>query len=294
MARLWEEALIEKEANGWSDTHPIWLREYLGRWAADDSEMMFRYRPHAEDGSEWNQWNPEKTAKGFAKLPPGDWHFVYGMDLGHKDPFALDVFAYLPTEKTLYHVYCYDKRDMFARTIAELFLGPELNHDAPTGLMSATGWPEAMAAGKESLGGALLDELANVYGLPIEGIVRRKNDKVEDTEIFNGDLLDGRIKILKGSRLEEQLLNLQWVQDEWGKMKENKSVRNDHADAALIARRKAMHLFAEIAPPTKPLPGSLEARALEAKESEDRAAGIGKRDEFENYLGDDSYDAFFS
>jgi hypothetical protein len=291
MARLWDEALIEKAANGWSDTHPIWLREYMGQWAADDSEMVFRYRPHAEDGSQWNQWSPERDAKGFAKLPPGDWNFVYGMDLGSSDPFALNVFAFRGNEKILYHVYEFERREMFARPIAQLLLGEELNHENPTGLLSVTGWPDAMVAGKEHLGGALFDELAQVYGIRLDEADRK--DKHDTIELFNGDLQDGRIKILKDSKLEHQLLNLQWKQDDWGKLKEDKSARNDHADSALYARKRAKHLFADDPQPVKPLPGSMQAREQALVESEEAAAGI-KKDGFENYLGDDSYDSFFS
>jgi hypothetical protein len=31
----------------------------VGRWAADDTAAMFRYRAHV-DGAAWNQWDPER------------------------------------------------------------------------------------------------------------------------------------------------------------------------------------------------------------------------------------------
>ena len=247
MARLWEEALREKEANGWSDSHPVWRREYLGQWAADDTESVYKYRPHLEDGSPWNQWEPKRDARGFAELPAerSDWRFAYGMDMGHSDPFALEVFAWSPTDttKTLYHVYEFEKRGMYARTIAELLIGEELDHDSPGGIVGRTGWPDGMVADLAGLGDALVDELSNVYGVNVAAA--EKKNKHDAIELMNGDLIDGRIKILKGSRLEEQLQQLQWAVDEFGRLKEHKGQRNDCTDAAIYGRRLAAHLLTE-------------------------------------------------
>src|SRR5690606_25129001 len=93
---LWAAALQNKANKGWGDEHPVWRREYLGQWAADDTERIYRYRPHDDEGNEWNRWDPERTPGGLAKLPGSlsDWCFVYGMDFGSKDPFSLEVFAY--------------------------------------------------------------------------------------------------------------------------------------------------------------------------------------------------------
>lgn len=285
MARLWKEALVEKEANGWSDDHPVWLREYRGRWAADGTENVFRYRPHLDDGHPWNQWDPERDPRtGLAKLPddrPG-WLYVYGMDLGHSDPFALEVFAFNPAigDRTLYHVYEFHKRGMYARPIAELLLGvgddgEPRPAESPRGLIGETDWPVAAVADMASLGGALLKELANVYGIRIEPA--EKKNKFDSIELANGDLLDGRIKILKGSVLEEQLMSLQWDVDDYGNLKESRSARNDAADAFIYARRAAQHLFTDDPPPPpKPRPGSAEA--LEAEEAELEREGDGWSD----------------
>jgi hypothetical protein len=255
MAKLWAEALLEKEANGWSDDNPVWLREYKGQWAADDTENVFRYRPHNEEGAEWNRWDPERDPRtGFAKLPPGNWSYVLGMDMGHSDPFALQVFAFREGERGLCHVYEFERRGMFPRTIAEVLVGADWveritsgkDPGEPGGVMAATGWPDGMVADLAGLGGAILDELATTYGVRIAPA--EKKHKHDAIELFNGDLVDGHIKILKGSRLEEQLLHLQWAVDEYGNLKENKSQRNDCTDAAIYARRLARHLFAEEAP----------------------------------------------
>lgn len=279
MANLWAEALREKEANGWSDQNPVWKREYLGQWAADDTENVFRYRAHDESGAQWNQWSPEIDPRtGFAVLPPGDWRYVYGIDCGHGDPMAVVVFAFSPQERILRQVYNFERRGMYAKPIAELFLGEELNHDNPSGLFGATGWPDAIVADTAGLGDALLDELSNVYGIKIAPAV--KKDKNDAIELFNGDLIDGRVKILANSSLEEQLLTLQWAEDQYGKIKENKAQANHSTDAAIYARVAAYHQFKEEAAPPKPV---LPFNIRPPDDSEDTRVG----GEFASILGND-------
>lgn len=275
------ENLIEKDANGWSDDHPVWQREYLGRWAADDTEMMFKYRPQV-DGKDWNQWDPPRDAQGFARLPDGpdgkprtDWLFAYGFDMGHSDPFALVVLAFSPsdTTRTIYHVYSFERPKMYARPIAQLLLGTnEANptgccpHDKPEGVMKWTGWPIGMVADMTHLGGNVLLELQNVYGIKIEAAEQKgKNAAIE---LANGDLVDGRIKILKGSVLEDQLSRLQWQPDEFGRLKEPKGVANHSADAFVYARRLVAHMFdtgAVVSAPKKPKLHAAELPAFDVE-----------------------------
>lgn len=285
---IWEESLRNKAANGWSDQHPIWTRESLGQWAADNTENVYKYRPFLDDGSPWNQWDPKRLPGGFAdleELPKGHtWRFVYGMDMGHSDPFALQVFAYSDTHRTLFHVFEFEKTKMYAKTIAEVLLGPERNVEKPSGVIGRTGWPDGMSADTAGLGDALLEELAQVYGLRIDAA--EKKNKHDAIELFNGDLIDGHVKILKGSKLEEQLQGLQWDVDDAGRLKEHKKQRNDCTDAAIYARRKAKHKFAQDPPPPRK-PKTWEQREQEA---EDQAAN--PRDEF-SIRGDESFDSFF-
>lgn len=289
VANLWKNALEVKERNGWSDEHPIWRREYRGEWCADDTERMYRYTPHTEDGKQYNQWSPDKDARGFAHLPKGNfsWRYVFGSDMGHSDPYCLEIFAYNMQTRTLYHVYEFSKKGMFAKTIAELMIGEDCVErivkgetiDTPEGVMKGIGWPEGSVADCAGLGGAMLDELRNVYGIHIKPA--EKKNKHDAIQLFNGDLIDGRIKILKDSLLEKQLLHLQWDTDQWGNLKEPKSERNDAADAAIYARREAQHQFGEEAAYV----GTKTPRQI-AQEEEDDAAGI-NTDEFEDYLSDD-------
>lgn len=247
---LWAAALEEKKNKLWSDDNPTWLREYLGRWARDNTETVYHYRPHDESGQPWNQWNPERTPFGLAKLPEhlSDWSFVYGIDFGVKDPTAIQVFAYSLTDpaKTLYHVYEFEKRGLNIRQIAAQIIGDSLDIDTPGGIVGQTDWPDAMVGDASSE--AILKELADVYGIRISPAPRKWGDKLAAIETFNGDLIDGRIKIMMGSKLEEQLTLLQWVSREDGQIREDPGAENDCADAALYCRGAAKHLLSGPAP----------------------------------------------
>lgn len=245
-----EEAYVEKKKQGWTDDNPVWLREWKGVWVRDDTENVFKYAPH-KDGKPWNQWDPPRRPDGFAVLPKGDWQYVYGLDMGHSDPFALVILAHEPRSNRLLHVYEYQQRGMSIRDIAELLAGKEwcaamLRSEScgdPEGLFGVTGWPYGIVSDITHLGGKILDELRTVYGIPIEPA--KQKDKHDSIELTNGDMVDGRIKIMKDSALETQVMSLQWDIDEHGKLKAYKGQRDDLADALIYARAKAMNLLGE-------------------------------------------------
>lgn len=252
MANAWRTALKNKKRKGWADDHPVWQREYLGLWSADDTENVYKYRPHDKEGKPWNQWDPEIDENGIALLPE---HlrdrttlYSYGVDPGIRDPFGLVIFAWSPHDptKTLYQVYEFESQGMYAEKIANLFLGVERDLKNPKGLIGATGWPAAKTADKQNQL-SLFEELYNVYGISFKKA--EKKDKQASIELFNGDLLAGRIKAIKGSKYELQLMTLQYAVDEFGNISEDSAARNDLSDAGLYARNEAQHLHsAEPAP----------------------------------------------
>jgi hypothetical protein len=253
IADIWEASQADMKAKGWGWDHPVVMREVLGLWAADDTDHVFRYRSHADDGSAWNQWDPERDGRGVAILPEigrhDDWCYGWGIDLGFSDPLALEVFAWHPHDaaRTLYHIFELNKRELYAREFAQLLIGEKLDHDNPGGLVGATGWPEATAVDDAGLGGSFIKELGEVYGIRLEAA--DKKNKFGDIEGFNGNLLDGRIKVLKGSILEEQLIHNQWSKDDFGQHKRNKSQRDDACDAAVYLAARAAHLHSRAADP---------------------------------------------
>jgi hypothetical protein len=247
VCKNWEWNLRHKKRKGWSDDNPIWMREYLGLWAADDTSLIFRYKPRLESGELWNQWDPfegvqidRASVAGFkhalSMLPKfREWCHVVAMDEGGKDPFAFNVFTFAvdDPDRNVWHTFCVERKKMYAQPIAQLCLGDKLDHDRPTGLFSASGWPDGIIA---DAGNSLIDELTNVYGLATTQSDRSHKYKFAAIEVVNGDLVDGRLRILKDSMLEQQLQQLQWVTDEFGGVKENKAQANHCTDTLVIGR----------------------------------------------------------
>lgn len=249
----WARALENKLLEGWSDEHPTWQREYLGRWSADNTATVFRYQPF-KDGEPWNEWDPwgeagpvegvQMLRTTLPVLPQdvGTYHYVVSEDMGSRDPFACNVFAFAPRDplKRMWHVFFFERTRMYARDNADLLLGPEHNTDKPAGIYGVIGWPDGAIVDADQ---AFIDELRNVYGVTLVKAEKKMDYKFGAIELVNGDLIDGRIKILKGSPLAKQIAELQWKPDENGNPREDKALANHSTDTLIYGRRMIATLF---------------------------------------------------
>lgn len=274
--RSWAAALRLKELKGWLDTNPIWMREYLGLWAADDTDMIYKYRPHNADGTPRNQWDPARAGKmQLAVLPPeiaADALHLLIFDKGFTDAFAVNVYSLSPSDprRRLWHRYGFETPGMFVRKFAVLVLGareddPELPRDASEagGLIGELGdWPAAIEG---DVDGAFVADLAG-YGVPAARADKKADNKATTIEEVNGDFAEERIYVLKDSALEQQLQTCQWVPDEFGAVKENKNQANHSTDTLVYAKRRASKLFDAAAPPPAPdADGDRPARAKRSR-----------------------------
>ncbi len=247
--------LADKERNGWSDDNPIWLRERKAQWAADDTLNVYLYRPH-KDGQPWNQWDPVIDGQGFAVLPTDlkDVAYAVGMDVGFKDVFAIEIFAfsYSDPRRTLWHVYEFYRTRQYANAIAKLLIGENLDHSRYGGIVRHIGWPAVMVGDFARAGGPLLTELKNVYGIAVAEASKPYAYKENSIELTNSMFHEGQIKVLKGSNLEQELTSLQWVVDQYGKRTENKAQANHAGDSLIYLRDAVAPLLAGVtaAPPT--------------------------------------------
>jgi hypothetical protein len=274
------------------------LREYRAQWAADDTDMVYWYRSHVDAemarergltaGAPWNQWDPRKTGPvQLAELPAdvgGDWHYVYAFDKGLANAFAVNVFAFSPKDdrRRTFHVYGFEAPTIVtARGLASLFLGtrddkPDQPRDAsrPGGLFGATGWPAGIVGDIDE---AFLKELIDVYGVGAKKAEKKEEAKATAIEEVNGELHDGRILVLKGSRLEEQLTSLQWKRDEFGAVHEDKGQANHSTDTLVYARKVIVRLFetGAVAADSPGAPTERGARAAAPREDEDGGLGAG-------------------
>lgn len=269
----WLDNVALKIANQWSDDNPVWMREYLGLWAKDDTNNIYKYRATIvlDDGAEieWNRWDPERVGGlRVAKLPDDrtDWEWVLALDRGHSDEFAINGFAFSPSDpkKRILHVLCYEQKRLYARQVARLLCGVrDLGYDAvvaastpaddgpgpdprtpdapdPLSPYGVLGWPLGRVCDSDM---TLIDELAKSYGIRCVQAKRSHDEKRGAIELMNGDLVDGRMKVLKGSRLEEQMKSLQWIEDEYRRLQEPKGHPDHSSDCATYGRKLISHLF---------------------------------------------------
>ena len=233
---LWEMALRIKEENGWTDQNATWMREYLGLWAADATDFVYRFRPYDDDGKEWNTWTPkEKTSDNpfglpqIAKLPTGDarirWMFAVALDLGSVDPCMVGVYAFAKETKAIFHVHEWYGETLDIGTIARKL------DEAVKLVQKYADYPVAIVGDTAGLGETILKEILLKVGHRVTPA--EKKDKFGFIGLANDDLIDGRMKILKGSVTAQHLAQLQW--DASGKL-ENKGQRNEGGDVMIYAR----------------------------------------------------------
>jgi hypothetical protein len=288
----WERALALKRAKGWTDRNTTWRREYLGQWCAELTSNVYKFQQHDEQGSDWNIWRPlEKTDANpfglFSQVQVGDqwqpiaWHFGIGMDMGEHDLFALEVWAYsdqLPGRCFQVHEVIKRFREMdgpdskpFSRVD---FIGLALAH-AIALIKKYDDYPMQLVSDMAHMGEGLLAEVLIRYGYVVEKA--KKQDKEGMIGIVNDDLIDGRMKLLPGSVLAEQMSELQY--DETGK-RERPGMANDACDATVYWRGAAIKFIGHTEPARveEKTPEQLHVEGLLRKMQQ-----RGAHDQFTNY-----------
>lgn len=217
---IWEAFLSLKEAEGWSDHNPTWMTEYLGEWAGEDSDFVFRFNP------EKNTYTPDpQTPYG---LPAGHkWEFICGMDFGVVDDFAIVVMATAPTSIAAYEVYTYKKARLTIAECVEAYKRAE-------GLF---GGFSAVVGDVGGLGKLAEVEFERTYGIYMEPA--QKQQRLTYIELLNADFVDSRIFIRKESPLRDELQYLQWADEE--KKKTVRGQKDHAADAFLYNWRRSLH-----------------------------------------------------
>lgn len=245
MPEMWAEALETKRRGQLSDDNPIWLREGLGRWATDQTKLVYnRFDPQR------NTWSPGKrTAANPFGLPEGhEWRYVIGMDMGRTiDPFALTVVAFSDTSPEVYQVYEYQAWKVLPRDIAAAI--QRVIDVVPV---------EHMVCDWGPFGGMVQEQLLKEFGFPIEDA--QKKDKLDFIELLNGDFVDGRAFLLADGIAAQQALYLSYddtgIKEATDRTAEGR-VKNDCLDAFLYSWRFLRHHFA-IPAEKRPTVGSRE------------------------------------
>jgi len=235
VAVQWKEELeeISKIRPEFKET-PLFKQWYLNQWVIDDEALVYKY-------------NANRNRASGLPYDLSDWHYVLGIDLAHSpDSTAFTVNCYHPADKSMYVVLAekYQKMDFTDVALKIKEFEKKYSFDA------------------KICDGANKQGIAEMNNRHMSGlIVTEKMGKVEYINMFNGDLIQGRIKALPScEELIKEWKSLVW-KTEAGKVvlprKEHDGIHNDLADSCLYAWR---HCYNFLWHPMekKPLWGTLE------------------------------------
>lgn len=236
---IWEGSLRIKEAHGYADDDPAWLREYLGHWVPDENMLVYAYARVTDDRIHWEPVDSPESRFG---LPLGhEWRFVLGMDLGFHDDTSFVVGAWSETYPALIYVHAEKHPHLTVEAIAERARELEVLFDGFDARVADTG----------GLGKTIIESLSATYGIHFEPA--KKSEKVDHIKLVNSDILTGRIQVPRFSPLVEEWRTAQW---EDGSKRAVDPNCDDHAsDAALYIWRFCFHHWSR-SPDLEVTPGS--------------------------------------
>lgn len=207
---------LRPEVRKWVDAadHDL-LREFFGRWITAQSEYVFNWhRP----GMYWCRESDRvpgdlpAAATMAARLqllpfhPLRRWYAAIGVDLGVQDPSAWVVWVYANNHPTAYELWS-EKRQGLSDTQVFARLEELVDEVKALGLQ-ITG---VIADNKGSRKGVGMDWDLNLRARVPSGVRIPRNMRTLDrVRALNLDLGAGRIKVVKGSPLDIEGLNLKW------------------------------------------------------------------------------------
>jgi hypothetical protein len=255
-ASAWWQDKVRRE--GWAVDDPVMNREWLAKWVRDTNRLVYR----CDDSQLVDE------------LPPGEWSYVIGCDLGWNDQKTIVVLACNDNTRQLCFVDCFAQSALLIDDYAEIVKEYQADYN-----------PVAMVCDAGALGKDLVEHMRAVHSIPF--LAADKKQKGTNQQFMNGALGRKRLKFAPRARdLYRQMSILQWADQR--RMKTDQSFREDLCDAALYAFRYATNVYKPDFFEELPQPGTAEYAALEQAAMKARAmrqAALGK------LQGDD--DAFF-
>lgn len=238
--------------------------ELLKRGLAD----MFRQEylcefVDAAAGRVYGKYDPERSL--IDALPEGRWHYVLGLDFGIVDANGLSVLAWRAHDPTVYVVRSYR------------FTGTPTEMAREVQSLVTTYAFERIVGDEGGMGKAFAEEMRRRFSIPVQPA--DKANKNGAIAILNGELADGRVKVLRSGteQLQDEWLKLPWAE---GGQKEASDFDNHASDATLYAHRACPN-YHERAKELPPPPGTEEWTRAEEQRLERAAVERVLRDESE-------------
>lgn len=208
-----------RKSHGWTNETPRYVREYLGRWVADNTTLFYHFE-HAR-----NTYNPTKIK------PYGlGWKHSLGWDIGYTDDMALVVWGWHEQYNVLFEVASWKKPRILSDEV----------------MSKITEWESKYSLNiiykvADKGGGGLLyvEEINARFADNFQPA--QKHSKKEFVSLMNEQLELGRIKLVPGSPLALEMSTLPKVlTSNSNKLPdEDPNFANHCTDAALYAYREA-------------------------------------------------------
>jgi hypothetical protein len=231
-----------------------------GEWLIDGSGLVYYcYSP--------SSCNVQRLPRD---IPAHEWRRVLGVDFASAhDKTAFAISAYSPHEETVYLEHTEEHSRMspqeaskYMSVLTEQWASADAAHGVEGGFDSIVG-----DAG--GLGAAYMLEMTKHWAIPINPA--EKQHKLAYIKLFNGELHDGRLKIVEPEceSWMTQARTLMWQNGQ--QLKENQSQPNDSTDAALYSWRECRHYTAvdRYVDPVELIDDPIERSMVERRREED-------------------------
>jgi phage terminase large subunit len=241
------------EENRWDEENPTYQREYLGRWIADDSDLVYRWLD---------------ARNGVDSLPDdydGSWNHTVGLDFGvERDASSWTVLASHPHRKEIYVV---SSNKAFGKTPAEV---ADITHELIGRIK-----PDRVVADTGGLGAAYVAEYARRFGVQLK--CADKLGKRAHIELLNGELRSGSMRIVRPTcqDLISEVEILPWANER--REREHASYANDCADSLLYAFMEHRAYLHEAPKPRSPTRLSIASRLALEDDLAEQIAGSSAR-----------------
>ena len=255
----------EREANGWTEDDPVYLREYRGIWSADASTLVYAYSSSRNDCRRLPEPPPDMSLDEWIRQ---DWHVTVAGDIGYTDDFAVCALGSPPHSKDIYVLYTYREPGLLAGVQADRIQEVRARFRPARTVIDAGG-----------MGKLPFEEFNQRYGKQAGGmaIQAKKQGKIEAIGMLNSDLRTGTLKAWLPAALDvvDEWKSLPWADPE-ARDKEHKGFRNHTADCVLYCWREHRAYLANPAPKPK-TPEQLEAERDERLNQRVRLAANRRR-----------------
>lgn len=259
MSHAREELEALKKRRRWTNTTPVFMREWQGKWTNDTDELFYRY-------------DEERNGYTLAELQPWGpgWQHVLGWDLGSRDDMALVVWGYHPDHENLYEAFSWKAPGALSQDIVAQITALEKRGFNIIKKVADTGGGGRM----------FVEEVMARYSMLFEPA--KKTEKYEHVRLMNDDFITAHIKVQRGSPLEDELKTLPKDPDveSTDTPKEDPRFANHCCDASLYSWRFARHFLHQDEKP-KARYGTPE----HTQEVEDRYVEKLKRQSYDNEHG---------